>query len=111
MNKLLAILDMDSDHQFWTIQKYLSPENAELYDTQEISLADLAFQLRDEDRSVLGDAEKEIGRFHVFAHCNNKSYEWTEEHCELVDSWFVEWGKPIQWIIAILIAKEPGIIK
>ena len=98
IQRLLAILDMTEDEQFWDIQKYLSKDLAELYDTQEISLADLAFRFRDE-------AVKENSRdFH------DAIYE-VMMKVEGGDKWATAfWGeciaKPIHWIIAVLITKE-----
>ena len=93
--ELLAILDMDPDNQFWSIQKYLPKDLAELYDTSEISLADLAFKFRDEaiEKDLFWDDAlvlvwEKLGR--------PKKYQTFHKY----------YVQPIHWIIAALIAKE-----
>lgn len=106
IKELLGVLDMDSDSQFWTIQKYLSPEEAELYDTSEISLADLAFRLRDEVKSK---HEKEWYRAcfivdeGLFNPNGGRGY--TEWHGAEAEHGILQ-RDPIHWIIAALITKE-----
>lgn len=107
-DELLKVLDMpEAERWEWLVKNNIGG----LAVGEVAHEADLAFRLRDEFKSVLQHADWEIGRFHVFAHCNNKTYSWTEERCELVDSWFMEWSKPIHWIIAALIAKGKGKVK
>ncbi len=102
--ELLAVLGMDSDHQFWTIQKYLSSRDAELYDTQEISLADLAFKLRDEAYMCKKSRPKLRKCMRIVT---EKAYPLFDDK-SLWETWWIAKARPIHWIIAALIAKEQG---
>ncbi len=98
VKELLGVLDLDADHRFWAIQKHLSPEDAQLYDTQEISLADLAFRLRDE---VVNSSNLWPEIWNEALRLVARKYKKTQK-----DEWFVDSAQPIHWIIAALIAKE-----
>ena len=94
VKELLGVLDLDADHRFWAVQKDLLPDDAEMYDTGKISVADLAFRLRDEMfQSAKGKAAWCQGCRIVIETVNNSDE-------------FAVWSQPIHWIIAALIAKE-----
>ena len=84
--KLLAVLDMSEDEQW----DWVFSQHAEVIDSGDESLADLAFRLRDETVST-----------------DYKSW------CEAVDvvlensarGHWIDFSRPIDWIIAALIAK------
>ncbi len=115
VKELLAILDMDADHQFWAVQKYLSPENAEMYDTGAISLADLAFRSRDEVKeytALLKETQlhKALLLVSSFLSCKEegREFDFTRliTYREIDWAWWAVCAEPIHWIIAALIAKE-----
>lgn len=67
-----------------------------------ISLADLAFRLRDEVKGSEGMNAWVKATKKVFEHINPKA----NSNYYLTASYFVDNAKPIHWIIAALIAKE-----
>ncbi len=91
--ELLKLLDMSEDEQKEWCVLYTNMRLYEFPDTFAESLADLAFRLRDEAVVKYGDL---VWHKAVVKICG---YMWKET------AWFKNYGKPIHWIIAALIAK------
>lgn len=97
IKELLAVLDMSAQEQVeWVFDNVETGE----CDIDIDVLADLAFRLRDEVGKI--DAvywEKAV--YMVYTRAHIRPYD-------NVFCWMTEWGRPIDWIIAALIAKELG---
>lgn len=102
--ELLAVLDMSeeldpvgwNEQMYWISRNVIDdPDEAQAFYKGYISLADLAFRLRDE-ASVVGKMHKGIKA--VCKKVCAPNMVWVE--------WWTYEAKPIHWIIAALIAKE-----
>ena len=91
--ELLKVLDMSEDEQDSWVRVNTRP-----YLVRE-SLADLAFQLRDE--VSCRESSSVSWRQAKYAVCFNET-----KYTSIYNKWFVDEAKPIHWIIAALIAKE-----
>ena len=105
-DKLLAVLDMSEDEQYYWCAEYFK-------DIFAGSLACLAFRLRDEVKGSEGHEAVNIGQRVVSDYVfnlpgNRPTYEQSVKNARFEEdykSWYADQAKPIHWIIAALIAK------
>ena len=112
MNNLLKILDMSEAEQIHTLwnskNQYLDIIIRTKLEFGHISLADLAFRLRNE--VIEEDDKSEIdcwwceASYEVYLYVIGEENEM--EAKEGLDTWFTMRAKPIHWIITALIAKN-----
>jgi hypothetical protein len=98
IKELLAVLDLPIKSQRKWVAKWASNNLPRTHGViTSLSLADLAFRLRDEaaERPILFKQAREI--------VVTRKMEAMRPYA---DSWFIEAATPIRWIIAALIAKE-----
>jgi len=110
IEKLLSVLDMSeesdifgfSDQMYWVGKNVVTDlEDHQSFLKGYISLADLAFDLRNEV-SKNNSKSLHTGMMYVYNHAN-KDQDSSEEKFY---TWWLEYAQPIHWIIASLIAKN-----
>ncbi len=94
MNDLLKVLDMSEDEQYLWVKNWQDKNCIKNRAMAFISLADLAFRLRDE--VVTNQGEIAWHKAEVIV-C---------EYMGKATCWISHYGQPIHWIIAALKAKE-----